>query len=106
MPLDINVYDDLYFSESFKNIIRSCKEILLETSSEYAILDRSFLFAHRNNFYAYLRGCGFDERVIWVIAFINDIVDPTLGFEDKKTLRTVTLDTIDRIILPLRTKHN
>lgn len=106
MPLDIPVYDDLYFSEPFKVIVRSCKEVLLENSSEFAIIDRSFLYAHRNNFYAFLRGLGFDERLIWVIAFINDIVDPMISFESKKTLRTVTLDTIDRIILPLRTKHN
>ena len=106
MPIDIPVYDNIYFSEEFKVIVRSCKEILLEGSSEFAMEDRSFLYAHRNNFYAYLRGLGFDERLVWVIAFINDITDPTKGFEHMTSLRTVTINAIDSIILPLRTKYN
>lgn len=106
MPLAITLHDNTYFTEEFKNIVRSCKEILLDNSSEYSMLDRTFLYAHRNNFYAYLRGCGFSEELIWPIAFINDITDPTKGFENKKILRTVTIDVIDSIILPLRTNHN
>ena len=106
MPINIPVAEDIYFSESFKVVIRSCKEILLNEATELTIVDRSFLFAHRNNFYAFLRGLGVDERLLWVIAFINDITDPTQGFENKKTIWTVTLESVDRLILPLRTKHN
>lgn len=105
MPLDIPVYDDVYFSDDFKVVVRSCKEILLEGASDYPLNDRAFLYAHRNNFYALLRGLGFDERLLWTIAFINDINDPTTGFENKSILKTVTINAVDSIILPLRTKH-
>lgn len=106
MPLaKLPTYDDTYFSESFKVIIRSCKEVLLETSSEYPITDKSFLYAHRNNFYAWLRGLGFDERLLWTIAFINDIKDPTGDITYLTKIQTVTIDSVDSIILPLKTKY-
>ena len=106
MPLAKLVTEqDIYFSEPFKVIVRSCKEVLLEGSTVLPITDRSFLYAHRNNFYAWLRGIGFDERLIWVTAFINDIKDPTGDISYLKEIRTVTIDAVDSIILPLKTKY-
>lgn len=106
MPLaNLTVPEDLYFTESFKTVIRSCKEKLLEVSNVYPITDKSFLYAHRNNFYAWARGVGFDERLIWVIAYINDIYDPT-DISNLTSLQTVSIDAVNSIILPLKTKYN
>ena len=104
MPLaNFPIYDDVYFSENFKVVIRSCKEILLDSSRTLPITDKSFLFAHKNDFYAWARGIGMDERLIWINAFINDIVDPTGDISNLKEIQTVTIDTVNSIILPLRT---
>lgn len=99
MPLDIQIDDDVYFSEPFKVIVRSCKEQLIRQARELVLIDRSFMFAHRNNFYTFLRGLGIDERLIWPTAFINDIIIPSENFMDKQKILLVTIESIDSLKL-------
>ncbi len=105
MPLPIVMHDDAYFSEEFKIIVRSCKEVLLERSVPYEVTDLSFYNAHKNNFHTFLRGMNVDERLIWPISFINDIIDPTKDFMDKRTFRLIDVIELDRLMTILKTKH-
>lgn len=106
MPLDIIVDDDIYFSESFKVIVRSCKEKLLSNARELALTDKSFMYAHRNNFYTFLRGLGVDERVLWATAFINDILNPFEDFTHKPTIYVCNIEDLDQLLIQLRTIRN
>lgn len=103
MPLDIIVDEDIYYSDEFKTIVRSCKEKILEGAQELALVDRSFVYAHRNNFYTFLRGIGIDERLVWPIAFINDIHDPSKGLMEKSSIYICTMEQINRLITHLKT---
>lgn len=101
MPLDITIDDDVYFSEAFKVIVRSCKEQLVTQARELTLVDRSFMYAHRNNFYTFLRGLGIDERLIWPTAFINDIIIPSDNFMNKQKILLVTIESLDSLKLRL-----
>lgn len=106
MPLDLTIQDDVYFSETFKVIVRSCKEKLLSNAKEIYLDDKSFMYAHRNNFYAFLRGIGVDERLIWPTAFINDITNPLENFTDRKTLFICTIEDLDQLLIQLKTTRS
>lgn len=103
MAIDITVDDDIYFSEPFKVIVRSCKERLLSNARTLALDDKSFMYAHRNNFYTFLRGLDVDERVIWASAFINDILNPFEDFTHLTTIYICNIEDLDQLLIQLRT---
>lgn len=103
MPLNLEISKDIYYSESFKTIVRSCKEILIANATEIALTDKAFMYAHRNNFYVFLRGLGIDEPLIWPTAFINDITNPFDDFTHKTTLLLCNQQDLDNLTLQLNT---
>lgn len=92
MALKLSYGNEYFYSDEFKNIARSCKEILVARASRVPITDIGKQYAYRTNFHKYLREFGdspatrIPEELIWVTSFINDMEDPTSDFSGLKML--------------------
>lgn len=77
MPIYVNEGKDIFFTDEFKTLIRSCKELIIERSIPTLITVPSIKEAYRYDFYKLLRELGITEDMVWVTAYINDVTDPT-----------------------------
>lgn len=100
MALRLAHGNEYFYTEDFRTIVRSCKEILVGRASPVPITDRGRLFAYRHNFHKFLREYGGDtlarisEDMIWVISYINDIEDPTQDFSNMQFVLMVTREDL------------
>lgn len=67
---------DVFFTERFKVLVRSERELLRKMASEVPLLEPAIKNAFRNDFYRLLRHYGIPNHMIWTTAFINDVLDP------------------------------
>lgn len=106
MSLDLLSGNPYYYTDEFKTIIRSCKEIILQRASFAPFVDDSVKFAYKYNFHKFLRqlkrknddGRAVSEDLIWTTAFINGIENPNQDFSKLPGIYTVTPDVIDYIV--------
>jgi len=113
MPVSIPGGNEYYYSDEYKTIIRSCKDVLLQSASHTPFLDNSIRFAYRYNFHKFLRNIrtgrtdepAIPEELIWTISFINGIEDPMADFSHLTGIYTVTKDTVDFLIQTTRTRR-
>lgn len=110
MPLSIPYGNEYYYTDEFKTIIRSCKEILLNQAAESPFADDSIKFAYRYNFHKFLRNLGGEdptipEELVWVTAFINGIENPNQDFSHLVSLFTVTKEQVDAVIQVTRVRR-
>lgn len=99
MPLANNFSGgkDYYYTETFKTMVRSERELLLRVTREVPIRSLSELQAYRNDFYRLLRAYNVSEHLHWVTAYLNGIEDP---FADCGNMKSIHL--IDDSILSER----
>lgn len=79
MPIERsgNSPDQQYFhSKRFKTLVRSRKEFLVETATEYPLNEGHVREMFKHDFYALLRYLKIDRNYWWATAYINDIVNP------------------------------
>lgn len=105
MPISVNDGNQYYYTDEFKTIMRSCKEILLAGSSYAPFVEKNIVFAYRFNFHKFLRelrnkedGQSVPEDMIWVTSFINGIEDPTADWSDRDGIYIPTRSLIDSLI--------
>lgn len=80
MPIpnnDINADKDVFFTERFKTLVRSEKELLKRTAHQKPIIEKNVLYAYRNDIYRLLRHFEIPSYMWWATAYINGIEDPT-----------------------------
>lgn len=80
MPIpnnEINADKDVFFTDRFKTLVRSEKELLKRTATTRPILEQNVMYAFRNDFYRVLRIYNVPSYLWWCTAFINGIEDPT-----------------------------
>lgn len=96
MSLTLSYGNEYFYTDEFKNIVRSCKEILIEQATKVPITDKAKQFAYRHNFHKYLREFSdgyankIPEDIIWAVSFINGIEDPTKDFSHLEILYFIT----------------
>ncbi|AEV89509.1 hypothetical protein OBP_072 [Pseudomonas phage OBP] len=110
MPVAIPYGNSYYYTDEFKTIIRSCKEILLSQAAFSAFADDSIKFAYKYNFHKFLRNLGGDnptipEELIWVTSFINNMENPNADFTKIPGLFTVTKEQVDSVIQVTRVRR-
>lgn len=107
MGITLSIPNDLYQSKEYRNIIRSCKDILLSRSLEQITPIDSLQYANRNHFYKYLRVLlpEMNETLIWTTAYINDIIDPTSNWYPLTKIQVVEEGTVNALIRSLKTRH-
>lgn len=113
MPIPYTGGKDYYYSDEYKVIIRSCKEVLLQSASYTPFLNNGIKFAYQYNFHKFLRQLRTDnsditaipEELIWTISFINGIENPNEDFMHLDGIYTVTFEIVDMLIQSTRTRR-
>jgi hypothetical protein len=80
MPIpnnEINSDKDVFFTESFKTLVRSEKELLKRSAHSKPIVEKNVLYAYRNDIYRLLRSFEIPSYMWWATAYINGFEDPT-----------------------------
>lgn len=111
MPLPYTGGDSYYYTDEYKVIVRSCKEVLLKNASYTPFLELGIKYAYRYNFHKFLRQLrtstsgmtAIPEELIWTISFINGIENPNQDFSHLAGIYTVTYEQIDLLIQSTRT---
>lgn len=99
MPLDLAYGDPFYYTDEYKTIIRSCKELIIKRASWRPFISDAEAHAYRNNFHKLLRAIGnIPEDLIWTISFINDVHNPNQDFSNLKGFYTVDKSIISSFI--------
>ena len=100
MPIDTggNAMYDFFYTEEFKVLVRSQKEILLRSAGELPLVNRSEVQMYRYDFYRLLRSLGIPNHLHWATAFINGIEDPFKDNSGIKEIRTVSQSQLEDII--------
>lgn len=68
---------DVFYSDRFKTMVRSEKELFLRSVTNVPIMERNVLYAYRNDFYRLLRAYNVQPHMYWAVAYLNGIEDPT-----------------------------
>lgn len=110
MPISLQQGPAYYFTDEYKTVIRSCKEVLLSQATFSPFVGEAVKFAYRYNFHKFLRQIGGEvssipEELIWTISFLNGIEDPTKDFSHLKGIYTVTAEQIESIIQITRVRR-
>lgn len=104
MALTLPYGDEYYYTDEYKTVVRSCKELILQQASWVPITDPSISYSYRNNFHRFLRNIeltnnvGISEDMIWTISYINGMENPNKDFSSITGLWFVSKDTIDSFI--------
>lgn len=101
MTLSLASGNNYFYTDEYKVIVRSCKEILIARAQYIPIASDSLKLAYQHNFHKFLREFGngmslteIPEDMIWTISFINNMEDPTSGFMEKDSILYVTKEDV------------
>lgn len=89
---------DVFYTDAFKTLVRSEKEILLRSSQTMPIVDRAMLNAFRNDFYRVLRVMNVPAHLRWATAYINDIIDPNQDVSGLQSFQMVSETDLNKTI--------
>lgn len=105
MPIYIDSGNDYYYTDEFKTIMRSCKEIIIESSSYAPFIERNVVFAYRFNFHKFLRelrnkddGNSVPEDMIWLCSYINGIEDPNADWSYLEGIYIPNRQQVDQLV--------
>lgn len=80
MPISSNEIGsdkDVFFTERFKTLVRSQKELLVKQAQVIPLTEPQVVNAFKNDFYRLLRDRGIASYLWWATAYINGIENPT-----------------------------
>lgn len=92
MPLSTNNFSngkDVFFTEAYKTMVRSEKELLVRLTTERPIVSQSELRAYRHDFYRLLRVYGYAPHLHWTIAYLNGIENPSADCSGLQSIRVI-----------------
>lgn len=102
MPLANNDFSngkEVYFTEAFKTMVRSERELLLRQTTEQPIKSPSDLHAYRYDIYRLLRTYKVPSYLWWVTAYLNGIEDPFADISGLSSIRMISEQALsDRIV--------
>ncbi|MNG46912.1 hypothetical protein D3C79_47760 [compost metagenome] len=74
--LNVNATKDIFYTDRYKIMVRSLKEVLLKQAQALPIPNPNDRYAYRYDFYRLLRELGVESHLHWTVAFLNDVTDP------------------------------
>lgn len=92
MPLSTNGFSngkDVFFTEAYKTMVRSERELLLRQTTERPIVSQAELRAYRHDFYRLLRVYGYAPHLHWTIAFLNGIENPSMDCSGLQVIKVI-----------------
>lgn len=96
---------DIFYTERFKKIVRSEKELLLRNALTIPIVHFHNLYAARNDIYRFLRSNKVPEHLLWTTAYLNDIEDPNQDISSMTFYYTVDESVLIKAITRANTKQ-
>ena len=96
---------DIFYTEQFKKIIRSEKDILLKQASAFPILKPRELYAFRYDIYRFLRANNIPEHLWWATAYLNGIEDPNQDISGLQVLYQVDESILVKALTRANTKQ-
>lgn len=96
MGINLTTYDDKYYNNSFKTLVRSNKKYLISKCTIYTFTEKDIANANKNDFYKLCNNRGIPHNLIWVCAYINDIEDP---FEEVDLNKLMSLKIVNESTL-------
>lgn len=101
MPIPNNDFGkdkEVFFTEGFKTMVRSERELLLRLTTEIPIRSQSELQAYRYDFYRLLRVYNIDSHLHWVTAYLNGIENPSMDVSGLSSIKIISESVLaDRI---------
>lgn len=97
MPIPNNVMGsdkDVFYTDRFKTLVRSERELLRKTANSQPILELNKLYAYRNDFYRLLRNYNIQPYLYWATAFINGIEDPSQDITHLTSFLTINEESL------------
>lgn len=88
--LNVNATKDIFYTNRYKTMVRSLKEVLLTQSQALPIPNPNDRWAYRYDFYRLLRELGVESHLHWTVAFLNDVTDPFADNSKKVEIRAIS----------------
>lgn len=101
MPIpnnEISSDKDVFFTDRFKTLVRSEKELLKRTAHTQSIVEQNVLHAYRNDFYRLLRNYKVPSYLWWATAYINGIEDPSQDVTGMTSFYTLDESTLSAAV--------
>lgn len=108
MTIHIEEGDPFFYTEEFKVIVRSCREMIKAKAKYVQFGDPSMKYAHRTNFYRLIRSqveIGVPlvtNDMMWVTQFINGIENPYSDISHLDGIWIIDRDVIQSFIMTTR----
>lgn len=102
MPLANNDFTEgkeLYYTEAFKTMVRSEREVFLRQTTDHPIIDRAELHAYRYDIYRLLRNYNVAPHMWWVTAYLNGIEDPFTDISEMVSIRMIAEEVLSDAIV-------
>ena len=84
----------IFFTPEYKTLIRSLKEVLLQSTTSLPIPNPNDRYAYRYDFYRLLRSLGIKSHLWWTIAYLNGVENI-----NKDNSRIIEIRTIDENLI-------
>jgi len=108
MPISIKgagTDKDVFYTERYKTMVRSERELLLRKTTDFPIVSRSELYAYRHDFYRLLRVLNVLPHLHWTIAYLNGIEDPSMDCSHLSSIRMIDEDVLAQSITRSNTQR-
>lgn len=92
--LNVNATKDIFYTDRYKTMVRSLKEVLLKQAQALPIPNPNDRYAYRYDFYRLLRELGIESHMQWTIAFLNDVTDPFADNSKKVEILNIPETTV------------
>lgn len=107
MPISTNNSEgdkSIFFTPEYKTLIRSLKEVLLQSTTSLPIPNPNDRYAYRNDFYRLLRSLGIKSHMWWTIAYLNNVENVNKDNSHIIEIRNVDENLVIRAISRSNTK--
>ena len=88
----------VFYTEPFKVLVRSEKEVLLRSAATVPIINRHELHAYRFDIYRLLRSLKIQPHLYWATAYLNGIEDPGQDISGLQSILTVNEEILNKAI--------
>lgn len=88
----------VFYTQAYKTLVRSQKEILLRGATVIPIINRHELYAYRNDMYRLLRSLNIDPHLYWTVAFLNGIENPDQDITGLTSVYTISEQQLEKAL--------
>ncbi len=103
MLSNLQVENDVYFSEATKVMVRANREYLLRLTTDVNIIHKNYVQAHKYDFNRIIRQHGVPLRMQWIVQYLNGIEDPNQDVSGMTSFKNINEDIINQMLTRMNT---